>query len=93
MKLVRLEAARQDNGTYHLHFNEVGITPTDLNTINESGIDVAIGKISENSFFYHHIDRDDTRFLIYHQGPLKGDCVNDVPNLEKALDIYLDKKV
>ncbi|WP_048764970.1 hypothetical protein [Acinetobacter sp. 243_ASPC] len=89
MKLVRLETTRQDNGSYDLHFNEVGITPTDLNTINESGIDVAIGKISENSFYYHHLDRDDTRYLIYHKGLLKGHGVNDISNLEKALDVYL----
>ncbi|WON79126.1 hypothetical protein OK024_09060 [Acinetobacter sp. UGAL515B_02] len=93
MKLVRLEATRQDNGTYHLNFNEVGVTPTDLKTINESGLDVASGKITEGSFFYHSIDINDTRYLIYHKGPLKGDGVNDVPNLEKALDIYLNKKI
>ncbi|KQE16778.1 hypothetical protein APD36_06550 [Acinetobacter pittii] len=92
MKLVRLETIRLNDGLYRLRFNENGITPTFPNTINESGVDIASGKVGEQSIYYHHLDRDDTRYLIYikgHLGQLDG---NEISDLEKSLDAFLIKQ-
>ncbi|HFK9535092.1 hypothetical protein [Acinetobacter baumannii] len=89
MKLVRLETIRLNGGLYRLRFNENGITPNFPNTINESGVDIASGKVSDESIYYHHLDRDDTRYLIYINGYLGQLDGNEISDLEKSLDAFL----
>lgn len=89
MKLVRLETTRQLDGSFKLQFNDDGITPSYPNTINDSGVDVALGKVSNDSIWYHFLDRNETRYLIYlngYHGRIDG---NEIQNLEKALDNFL----
>ncbi|BBU19184.1 hypothetical protein BE1S18E01_27120 [Acinetobacter sp. BEC1-S18-ESBL-01] len=92
MKLVRLETTRQFDGSLKLQFNDDGITPSYPNSINDSGVDLASGKVSENSIYYHHLDRNDTRYLIYIKGYLGKLDGSEIPNLEKALDTHLESQ-
>lgn len=55
MKLVRLETTRQLDGSFKLQFNDDGITPSYPNTVNDSGVDVALGKVSNDSIWYHYL--------------------------------------
>ncbi|ARG16351.1 hypothetical protein [Acinetobacter nosocomialis] len=89
MKLVRLETIRLNDGSYKLRFNEKGITPHFPNTINESGDDIASGKVGEEAIYYHHLDRDETRYLIYIKGYLGQLDGNEISDLEKSLDAFL----
>lgn len=91
MKIVRLETIRFNDGLYELRFNDEGITPELPNTKNDEGVDIASGKVSDDAIYYHHLDRDDARYLIYIKGYLGRLDGNEIPNLEKALDIYLKK--
>lgn len=90
MKIIRLEATCDQYNNFQLNFNEKnGVTPEYPNTVDESKNDLAIGTVSENSKYFHHIDRADTRYLIYLKsdvGVLNG---QEISNLEKALDNFL----
>ncbi|EPK7241584.1 hypothetical protein JH094_000867 [Acinetobacter baumannii] len=88
MKLVRLETNRLNDGSFKLQFSEDGFAPPYPNTIYD-GVDFASGKVSIDSIFYHNLDRDDTRYLIYIKGYLGRPDGNEIPNLEKALDAHL----
>ncbi len=89
MKLVRLETIRLNDGSFELQFNEDGFTPSYPNTINDDGVDVASGKVNVDSIYYHHLDRDDTRYLIYLKGYHGRVDGIEIPSLEKALDAHL----
>lgn len=89
MKLVRLETIRLNDGLFELRFNEDGIAPSYPNTINDAGVDIALGMVSEDSIWYHCLDRNDTRYLIYLKGYHGRVDGTEIPNLEKALDAHL----
>lgn len=88
MELVRLETIRLNDGSFELRFNEEGFAPSYPNTIYD-GVDIASGKVSMDSIWYHHLDRNDTRYLIYIKGNLGRLDGNEIPNLEAALDALL----
>lgn len=90
MKIVRLETIRLNDGSYKLRFNDEGITPSHPNAVNEAGEDMAVGKVGEDAVYYHHLDRKDTRYLIYIKGFWGRIDGTEIPNLENALDSYLE---
>lgn len=92
MKIVHLETIRLNDGSYKLRLNDEGITPPIPNTLDKSGEDVAVGKVSEDAIYYHHLDREDTRYLIYIKGYLGRLDGNEIPNLERALGVYLNNQ-
>ena len=93
MKVVRLETTRLRDGAYKIDFIEAGVVPKYPSTIDKSGEDVAIGKVSEEARFFHHIDRNDTRYLIYLKGEMGVLNGNEVFDLENALDRFLDRNL
>lgn len=92
MKIVRLETIRLNDGSYKVRFNDEGVTPSHPNTVGETGEDAAVGKVSEDAIYYHHLDRDDTRYLFYIKGYLGRLDHNEIPNLEKALNEHLNNQ-
>ncbi|EPQ3875648.1 hypothetical protein ACT4WM_06110 [Acinetobacter baumannii] len=90
MKIVRVEAIQLDDGSHKLFYNNnVGVIPEFPNTFNEYGQDLGIGKVSEDAFYYHHIDRNETRYLIYLKGAVGRLNGNEVYDLENSLDKLL----
>ena len=89
MKIILVEAFKHLNGSFNLVFEEsLGVRPSYPNCIDETGKNVSIGRVGEDSRYIHHIDRDEIRYLIYFNGPLIGD---EVEELEKGLTRYLEK--
>lgn len=91
MKIIRLEANYDKVEYYKLSFdNENGVTPKYPKTVNDSGCDIAIGKVGESAGYMHHLDKDDTRYLIYLNGSIGRLNGEELLNLEKALDSFLE---